>query len=149
MIGRKGRLPWDIPEDWEYFLKQTREGTLIFGRRCYEEMIERTKEGRQAIVLSRDPSFQPKFGHKAGSIPEALENARGFGKEIWICGGEQIYQETLPMADRLFLTLVHADVEGDTHFPDWEPYFPNETSRKDSHNPNYRYSFMTYTKSVA
>ena len=146
MIGRKGRLPWDIPEDWEYFLEQTREGTLVFGRRCYEEMIERTKEGRQAVVLSRNPVFQPTFGYKATSIADALAIAKSFKREIWICGGEQIYRETLPLADRLLITKIHADIKGDTHFPPWESYFPYETLHQDSQDTNYRYSFHTYEK---
>jgi dihydrofolate reductase len=146
VIGRKGRLPWDIPEDWGYFLEKTREGTLVFGRRCYEEMVERTKEGRHAVILSRNPEFQPAFGHKATSIPEALEIAKSLGREIWICGGEQIYRETLPLADRLLITKIHADIEGDTHFPAWEHLFQHEDNRKDSQDSKYRYSFHTYEK---
>ena len=145
VIGRKGRLPWEIPEDWEYFLDQTREGTLLFGRHCYEEMMERTnQEDRQAVVLSRNPDFRPEFGQRASSIPQALDIARSYGREIWICGGEQVYRETLPLADRLLLTQIHADIEGDTHFPSWEEYFPHEISRRDSQNDQYRYTFHTF-----
>ena len=145
MVGRKGRLPWEIPEDWEYFLDQTREGTLLFGRHCYEEMMERTnQEDRQAVVLSRNPDFRPEFGQRASSIPQALDIARSYGREIWICGGEQVYRETLPLADRLLLTQIHADIEGDTHFPSWEEYFPHEISRSDSQNDQYRYTFHTF-----
>ena len=103
-------------------------------------------EGCQAVVLSRNPDFHPTFGQRAGSIPEALSLAKAFGREIWICGGEQIYRETLPLADRLFLTKIHIDVEGDTHFPPWENYFPNETHHKDCKDGPYKYSFHTFEK---
>ena len=142
VIGRNGRLPWDIPEDWEYFLEQTREGTLVFGRNCYQEMIERTRHGREAVVLSRNPDFQPAFGHRAGSVTQALEIARGLGREIWICGGESVYRETMGLADRLLLTLVDAEIQGDTFFPPWERHFRNEISRCDGSDSNFRYTFL-------
>ena len=110
--------------------------------------MERTKEGRKAVVLSRNPRFEPEFGARAESIPQALEIARGYGREIWICGGEQIYRETLPIADRLLLTQIHANIEGDTHFPAWEEHFPNEVNRQDSSDQNYRYTFHTFAKHV-
>jgi dihydrofolate reductase len=148
VIGQNGRLPWDIPEDWEYFLEKTREGTLLFGRRCYEEMMERSKEGRNAVVLSRNPQFQPVFGVRAESIPQALQVARGYGREIWICGGEQVYRETLPIADRLLLTQIHADIQGDTFFPSWEDFFPYEIDRLDRSDQKYQYTFHTFAKHV-
>jgi len=108
-------------------------------------MMERTnQEDRQAVVLSRNPDFRPEFGQRASSIPQALDIARSYGREIWICGGEQVYRETLPLADRLLLTQIHADIEGDTHFPAWEEYFPHEISRRDSQNDQYRYTFHTF-----
>jgi dihydrofolate reductase len=148
VIGQNGRLAWDIPEDWEYFLEKTREGTLLFGRHCYEELMERTKEGRKAVVLSRNPEFQPEFGVRAESIPQALEIARSYGREIWICGGEQVYRETLPIADRLLLTQIDSDVEGDTYFPDWEEFFPHEVNRQESSDKNFKYTFHTFAKHV-
>ena len=142
VIGRNGRLPWEIPEDWEYFLEQTRGGTLVFGRNCYEEMMERTQKGRESVVLSRNPAFIPRFGHRAGSVAQALDIARDLGREIWICGGESIYRETMGLADRLLLTLVDAEIQGDTFFPPWEKHFRNEISRREGSDPNFRYRFL-------
>ena len=144
VIGRNGRLPWEIPEDWQYFLEQTRTGTLVFGRKCYEEMRERKLQGRPAIVLSRNPDFVPAFGQRAGSLAEALDAARGLGREIWICGGEHVYRETLDIADRLLLTLVDAEVQGDTYFPDWRNRFTRETYRREGADANYRYAFHIF-----
>lgn len=141
VIGRNGRLPWEIPEDWEYFLEQTNGGTLIFGRNCYEEMRERNLQGRDAVVLSRNPDFHPEFGQRAGSLGEALGTARSMGREIWICGGEHVYRETLNLADRLLLTRIDAEVQGDTYFPQWRPRFSRETYRREGADDNYRYAF--------
>lgn len=146
VIGRNGRLPWDIPEDWEYFLEQTREGTLILGRNCYEEMIERTLEGRETVVLSRNPAFQPSLGHLARSMSQALDIANDIGREIWICGGESIYREALGLADRLLLTLVDVEIQGDTFFPPWERYFRNEIARREGRDANYRYTFLVFER---
>jgi dihydrofolate reductase len=146
VIGRNGRLPWDIPEDWEYFLKQTRDGTLVFGHNCYKEMIDRTRRTCETVVLSRNPGFHPEFGHRAGSLPEALDIARSLGREIWICGGENVYRESLGVADRLLLTLVDTEIEGDTKFPPWEQDFTREVFRRESCDTNYRYTFFTYER---
>ncbi|MBT4225373.1 MAG: dihydrofolate reductase [Opitutae bacterium] len=144
VIGRNGRLPWDIPEDWNYFLNQTCKGTLVYGHNCYREMLNRSNKASESIVLSRDPKFQPQFGHRAGSLPEALDIARIFNKEIWICGGENVYKESMGIADRLLLTLVDAEIEGDTKFPPWEQDFSHEVFRRESFDTNFKYTFYTY-----
>jgi len=128
VIGKDGRLPWRIREDWEYFLEQTKEGTLIMGRRCHREMGKHLKE-RRVIALSRDPDLSFADARKASSLQKALEMARSDGGDVWICGGQAIYEEAMPLADRLYLTLIDADFEGDVFFPSWEDQFPNELSR--------------------
>jgi dihydrofolate reductase len=127
-------------------LDQTRDGTLVFGRNCYEEMIERAHQPRESVVLSRNSEFQPKYGHRAGNLLQALDIARGLGREIWICGGQDVYRETIALADRLLLTLVDIDIEGDTQFPSWEQQFPCEVYRRESFDRNYRYTFLTYER---
>ena len=146
VIGRDGRLPWDIPEDWGYFLDQTSSGTLLLGRRCYEEMRERHLKNPRVIVLSRDPNFYPAFGHRACSLNEGLSMAREFGKEIWICGGENVYTESLEIADRLLLTLIDEDIDGDTFFPYWHKHFPEESSCRPGCDENYHYAFHVFER---
>jgi len=130
VIGKDGRLPWKIREDWEYFLEKTKQGILVMGRRCYDEMGKHLLD-REVITLSRDPNTTFEHARKAGSLPEALELARANGGEIWICGGQGIYEEAMPLADRLYLTLIDAEYEGDVSFPAWEDQFPNELSRRE------------------
>ena len=129
VIGKDGRLPWRIREDWEYFLEQTKEGTLIMGRRCYNEMGKHLRD-REVIALSQNPEQSFQHARKAGSLPEALEMARSDGGDTWICGGQAIYEESMPLADRLYLTLIDAEYEGNVFFPPWEIHFPRELSRR-------------------
>ncbi len=130
VIGKDGKLPWRIREDWEYFLEQTRQGTLIMGRRCYNEMGPHLLD-REVIALSRNPEQSFEHARKAGSLPEALKLAQANDGEVWICGGQAIYEEAMPLADRLYLTLIDAEYEGDVFFPAWENQFPNEISRRE------------------
>jgi dihydrofolate reductase len=109
-------------------------------------MIDRTRRTCETVVLSRNPGFQPEFGYRAGCLPEALDIARALGREIWICGGENVYKESLGVADRLLLTLVDTEIEGDTKFPPWEQDFTHEVFRRESCDPNYRYTFFTYER---
>ena len=130
VIGKDGQLPWKIREDWEYFLEKTSQGTLIMGRSCYNEMGKHLRD-REVIALSRDPACSFAHARKASSLPEALELARAGGGEIWICGGQAIYEEAMPLADRLYLTLIDEDFEGDVFFPAWERWFPHELTRQE------------------
>ena len=131
VIGKNGRLPWNIREDWEYFLEKTSVGTLIMGRRCYHEMGKHLLD-REVIALSRNPNHSFANARKANSLPEALELAREKDGEIWICGGQAIYEEALPLADRLYLTLIGAEFDGDVFFPSWESTFRRVLSRKET-----------------
>ena len=130
VIGKDGRLPWRIREDWEYFLEKTKQGTLIMGRRCYDEMGKHLLD-RDVIALSRDSNKSFEHARKASSLPEALEMAQSNDGDVWICGGQAIYEEAMPLADRLYLTLIDAEYEGDVFFPPWEDQFTNELSRRE------------------
>ncbi|MFP6854371.1 MAG: dihydrofolate reductase [Opitutales bacterium] len=131
VIGKNGRLPWSIREDWEYFLEKTSCGTLIMGSRCYREMGKHLLD-REVIALSRDPHRVFPHARKASSLPEALEMGRAKGDEIWICGGQAIYEEALPFAEMLYLTLIDQDFDGDVFFPPWEQHFPVELACRET-----------------
>lgn len=151
IIGREGRLPFDIPEDKKWFHDRTAGQTVVLGRICFETWPRVLREGRQAVVITSQPEAiradaERRFGttaglRVAGSLPEALAIARRMPGEIMICGGERIYEETLPLADRLILTLVHADVPGDRHFPEWRDLSWRESWRRESGDGSYRYTF--------
>ena len=143
VIGRNRRLPFHIPEDQKWFHDQTAGQTVVLGRVCFETWPKVLADGRQPVVITRDRSLASAQVRVAGDVPAALAVAQTLPGEIMICGGQRIYEETLPHADRLLLTLVHAEVTGDTFFPEWRHLAWRETWRKESRDANYRYTFLT------
>lgn len=152
VIGRERKLPWRIPEDLKYFHDATAGQICVLGRICYDTWPRANTEGRRPIVLtSHSLTENRNAGENApivvGSLTAALAAAEELPGEIYICGGERIYLETLALAGtralRLHLTLIHADVPGDTFFPEWRHLPWLELSRRESVDPNYRYTFLT------
>jgi dihydrofolate reductase len=159
IIGRAGRLPFDIPEDKQWFHDQTANQTVVLGRICYETWPRVLADGRQPVVITSQPERARKIASAkleraikpgtnnatlpltAANVPDALAVAQTLPGEIMVCGGQRIYEETLPFADRLLLTQVHAQVEGDTEFPEWRHLAWRETWRRDGADANYRYTF--------
>ena len=145
VMGLKGTLPWNIRADWDYFLETTHSGVLLMGRRCYEDFSGYAKS-RNLVVLSRDPSRVFENAHRASNLQDGLNTASTLGKDIWICGGEKIYNESMALADELFLTQIDAEFEGDVYFPDWRDHFTREISRKEVESDGYRLTFLVLGK---
>jgi dihydrofolate reductase len=141
VIGRAGRLPFDIPEDKQWFHDQTAGRTVVLGRICFETWPQVLADGRQPVVVTRAASLASDRVRVAANVPDALALAQTLPGEIMICGGQRIYEETLPLADRLLLTLVHAEVPGDTFFPEWRHQPWRETWRREGRDANHRYTF--------
>ena len=141
VIGRAGQLPFDIPEDKKWFHDQTAGQTVVLGRICYETWPQVLADGRQPVLITSNRALASDRVRVAADVPAALALAQTLPGEILVCGGQRIYEETLPLADRLLLTLVHADVPGDTFFPEWRHLPWRETWRRESHDTNYRYTF--------
>ncbi|MFO1449201.1 MAG: dihydrofolate reductase [Opitutaceae bacterium] len=152
VIGRAGRLPFDIPEDKRWFHDQTANQTVVLGRICYETWPRVLTDGRQPVVITSQPSRLKPIAHSgpagnlaapltAPDVPTALTLAQGLPGQIMVCGGQRIYEETLPIADRLLLTLVHTTVPGDTWFPEWRHLPWRETWSQTGADANYRYTF--------
>jgi len=145
VIGRAGRLPWKINEDWNYFIRKTKGGTIIFGRKAFEE-FGYPFSGSQTIVLTHNHEWRCKDVIVATSLQDALNRAQELGNEIWIGGGQHVYEETITMADTLYLTVIHAEVEGDVYFPVWDSFFTKTISRHESRNDDFRYTFFVFAK---
>ncbi len=141
VIGRDGRLPFDIPEDKKWFHDQTAGQTVVLGRICFETWPKVLADGRQPVVITSNAALGAGRVRVAADVPAALAIAQTLPGEIMICGGQRIYEETLPVADRILLTLVHAEVAGDTWFPEWRHLAWRETWRRESRDANYRYTF--------
>jgi dihydrofolate reductase len=122
VIGSDNKIPWHLPEDFKWFKKLTTGQVVVMGRRTFDS-IGKPLPNRTTIVLSRSPDPIPgvqQVNDLARIDPEAPEFA---GRELFICGGAQIYQQALPLCSDLFLTLVNRVVEGDTFFPPFEHQF--------------------------
>ena len=116
VIGRSGDLPWHLPDDFARFKRITTAHPIIMGRKTFDSIGAKPLPSRQNIVVSRNRDYRPNGIDVVASLDAALALA-GEQVEVFICGGEQIYRLALPQADRLYLTIVHTVIDGDTHFP--------------------------------
>lgn len=128
VIGRDGALPWHLPADLARFKALTIGHPVIMGRKTFTA-IGRPLPGRLNIVLSRQPMFRPAGVVVARSFAEALALASG-AAEVFICGGGELYREALPLAERVYLTIIHRAYPGDTTFPELSANFV-ETDRQE------------------
>lgn len=116
-IGNEGGMPWHLPADLKHFKHTTLGKPVVMGRRTYESIGKPLPE-RRNIVLSRG-GFSADGIEIAGSLEEALDLVKD-EEEIMIIGGADVFERTLPKADRIYLTRIHAHFEGDTHFPPFD-----------------------------
>lgn len=117
LIGLNNRLPWHIPEDLKWFKKTTMGHPVIMGRKTFES-LQRPFPGRKNIVLSTRINYKASGAFVCRSIDEAIKILKdGDEKEIFIIGGGQVFKKTLPRADRIYITIIHKEIEGDTFFP--------------------------------
>lgn len=128
VIGRNGDLPWRLSADLKRFKQVTMGHVMLMGRKTWES-IARPLPGRTSVVISRQADYQTGFAEVpiAANLDEALLQAQSASinsNELFVIGGARIYELTLPRADRLLLTRVHAEVEGDVFFPDvnWDQW---------------------------
>lgn len=144
VIGRDGDIPWHFPEDLEHFRELTMGSPVVMGRGTYESLPEdhRPLEGRTNIVLTRS-GLEEESVRVANNLDEAWSIARETGSgTVYIIGGESVYRQTLDDADRMELTEVHREPEGDTRFPEFDPDSWREVDRED----RGEFSFVTYER---
>lgn len=143
VIGNAGGMPWHLPADLAWFKRNTLGKPIIMGRKTWDS-IGRALPGRRNLVISRDETFQPAGAERVAS-PDVALAAVADAPEIMVVGGAQVYRYCLPRADRLYLTLIDADLSGDTFFPDYNLYSWHERERidhpADASNP-YPYTFL-------
>lgn len=152
VIGHHNRLPWHLPDDMKYFMQKTKGHPVIMGRRNYESIPEKFRPlpNRTNIVITRQRQL-----HAPGcAIVHSLDDALGLARlkkpdEIFVIGGAEIYRLALPLADRLYLTEIAANVEGDTYFPAMNAMEWREISRE--HHPQddrhaHAFDFVVYDR---
>ncbi len=134
VIGRNGQLPWRLPSDLKRFRKLTLGKPVVMGRKTYDS-IGKPLDGRDNIVVTRQPDFHPPGVHVASSVEQALAlgqelAARRGVDEVMVIGGAEIYRLVLPRVERVYLTLVHAGPTGDARFDTLDPQEWWETARE-------------------
>lgn len=147
VIGRDNQLPWHLPADLKHFKKLTMGCPMIMGRKTHES-IGRALPGRRNLVITRQTRYESEGCEIYSSFRAALEGAEPCA-EVMIIGGATIYERALPGADRVYQTLVHAAVPGDTHFPPLTEAEWRQVDRSDhdadDRNP-HAYSFLTWDR---
>jgi dihydrofolate reductase len=129
VIGRDGDIPWRIPADFAHFKRVTVGHPLILGRTTFEG-IGRPLPERQSIVVTRDPNWSYEGVLVARSVEEAVEIGAGLDELVMIGGGAHVYRDAMALATDQILTEVHAEPEGDTHYPEFEKAHWLETRRQ-------------------
>ena len=144
VIGNSNSLIWSLPTDLKRFKQLTTGHTVIMGRKTYES-IGKPLPNRRNIIITRDENYQVSGCEIANSLEEALLLCR---EDAFIIGGGEIYKQSLPIADKIYLTLIHEDFQGDTSFPEigdeWVKV-SREDHDSDDKNP-HKYSFIEYEK---
>lgn len=147
VIGHQNRLPWHLPADLQHFKSLTLGKPIVMGRNTWES-LPGLLPGRQHIVITRNPDYQAPGGQVVHSVDEALAAVAGV-PEVMIVGGGHLYSEMMPRADRLYLTLVDADVEGDAYFPEIERSQWREENREEhlaDEKNTFSYSFVNLVR---
>lgn len=142
VIGNNGCIPWKIKGEQKRFKELTTENVVIMGRRSYEE-IGRPLPNRTTIVISNTKNFDQENCMTARTLAEAIELAGD--KNIYISGGAKLYEEALPLVEKMYITEIDCDIKGDTYFPpfDKEQFVKEINERYDDEIP---YTYVTYTR---
>lgn len=145
VIGNNNAIPWHIPEELQYFKRTTMGFPLIMGRKTHEA-IGSALPGRKNIVITRNKEIKYKGCLVVHSIDEALE-ASGDARRVFILGGENIFRQTIKIANTILLTVLDRDLDGDTFFPEFssEDFIQINSTRIEKTEPFTIYTFIRKT----
>lgn len=148
LIGKNNQLPWHLPGDLAFFKQVTMGHPIIMGRKTFES-IGKVLPGRENIIVTRDKDYNIEGCTVIHSVEEIKKIEQDKNDELFVIGGAEIFKETFEIVDRLYITLIDEEFEGDTYFPefnknDWV-IVSNEKGIKDEKNP-YNYYFVIYDK---
>ena len=140
VIGDSNTLIWHLPEDLKRFRQLTTGNTIVMGRKTYES-IGKPLPNRRSIIITRDPDYSVEGCEVVNSLEEALLLSNN---DCFIIGGGEIYRQAIDIADRIYLTLINKEFEGDTSFPELKDWV--EISYEDFDNDDFEYSFIQYER---
>jgi len=145
VIGYENSMPWHLPGDLQYFKEKTMGKPMIMGRKTFES-IGRPLPGRRNIVVTRDDNYHADGIETVTSIEQALAIA-GDVPEIMIIGGEQIFRQSMAIADRIYITKINHSFQGDTFFPHYEDDFVLVSSQEQEKAPEgYTYQYQIFER---
>jgi dihydrofolate reductase len=149
VIGKNNQLPWHLPADLQHFKKITMDKPILMGRKTFQS-IGRVLPGRCNVIITRDENLQAPGAVVANSIETALSSV-GYSSEIFFIGGAALFQQILPKVQRLYITIIHHQFEGDVFFPELNPLEWVEIEKKfhkaDAENI-YSYSFIVLDRTT-
>jgi dihydrofolate reductase len=148
VIGKNNQLPWHLPADLKFFKKVTMGHSIIMGRKTHES-IGKPLPGRENVIVTRNLNYHSDGCLVLHSVEELLQYAQGKQEEVFVIGGAELFKEVFPYTDRLYLTQIDEEFEGDTYFPEFHLnewiLLSQEKGIKDEKNP-YDYSFNIYKR---
>jgi dihydrofolate reductase len=151
VIGRRGAIPWHLPEDVARFKELTKGHAVVMGRRTWDSLPDRFRPlpDRRNVVVTRNADWHAEGAEHAGSLVEALALLDD-DERVFVIGGAEIYAEALPFADEMFLTEIGEDVAGDTFFPEWDRTAFVQASRDERvSDDGVHFAFVTYRRHSA
>jgi dihydrofolate reductase len=143
VIGKNNDLPWRLPDDMKFFMNTTKGHHVIMGRKNYESLHDKYRPlpDRTNIVVTRQEGYQAPGCYVVHSVEEGITLARHAKEpELFIIGGAEIYQVSMPVTTRLYVTEIHAEVQGDTYYPEYDKSLWKEVSRT-PHNADERHAY--------
>ena len=145
VIGKDGRLPWQLPEDMAHFKRTTNGHPVIMGRKTWDSLPPKFRPlpGRTNIVVTRQPHWQSPGALRAASLREALALCPA-GSEAWVIGGAELYREAVPLADTAVVTEIDSEFEGDAHAPQHGPQWHEMRRERHTAASGLAFSFVTY-----
>jgi len=139
-IGKEGQLPWHLPSDLARFKQLTMGHALIMGRKTFES-IGHPLPGRKTVVLSRQPDYHAEGCRVVSTLDAALKLVWDYD-EVFICGGEEIYRQAMPLAHRIYLTELVREIDGDAFFPEIPEHFLAIEEEPVVEEEPYRFSIL-------
>ena len=146
VIGRQDKLMWPIPDDLKRFKRLTMGHPVIMGRKTFESILQslgKPLPGRTNIVITRDAAYAPEGAVIVHSLEEAIQKAGEIDKEeVFIGGGAQVYEQALPLTDRLYLTLIDDKKPGDAYLPPYEHLFTKMLAEESGEHNGLKYKWV-------
>jgi dihydrofolate reductase len=139
IIGNGDDLPWDIPSEFNQFLEFIKDQTVLLGRRSFE-LSHEILHPKRLLVVSR--TLETDHASVFPSVPEALDYAKQFSEDVYVCGGQAVYEESIPYADYMYLSFIKGEHQGDVFFPE----FDEEAWALEKQEEHEEYVFAIYKR---